>query len=246
MRRRRNRPPRLAEHRKGVASRIGWRRDLVGVVSRIVPVRMVGVSFVGPTVFVAVAFVDLGGRQGDMALDFSKGKRSRIVGCGGSRRGHQARQHHRAGERKAQKLAVGGPTGHELRLFCRVPNKRFPPRHRTLARQPSGAESSARGRLTKHPRSAGAAGPCHRRGALAASRNDEPRRTRARGQCECSAPAGRPWGAASPCSALIWIRSHDSAGRCCCASTRSFSASIAASRTGTSASTTMSASACNR
>jgi len=79
MRLRRNRLPRPAEHRRGMAAEIGWHRHLVGVVSRVVPVRMAGMSFLGPTVFVGVAFVDVCGRQGGMALDFSKGKRSRIV-----------------------------------------------------------------------------------------------------------------------------------------------------------------------
>jgi len=62
-----------------LAAGIGWRRDLVGVVSRVVPVRMAGLSFLGPTVFVGVAFVDVCGRQGGMALDFREGMRSRIV-----------------------------------------------------------------------------------------------------------------------------------------------------------------------
>ena len=62
-----------------MAAGIGWRRDLVGVVSRVVPVRMAGLSFLGPTVFVGVAFVDVCGRQGGMALDFREGMRSRIV-----------------------------------------------------------------------------------------------------------------------------------------------------------------------
>jgi hypothetical protein len=40
---------------------------------------MAGMSFLGPTVFVGVAFVDVCGRQGGMALDLREGKRSRIV-----------------------------------------------------------------------------------------------------------------------------------------------------------------------
>jgi hypothetical protein len=68
LRRGHNRTPRPANQRKTVATGSDWHRNLVGVVSRVVPVRMAGMLFLGPTVGMAVAVVNLLSRQRGMTL----------------------------------------------------------------------------------------------------------------------------------------------------------------------------------
>jgi hypothetical protein len=51
----------------------------MAVIGWVVPMRMSRMPFVGSTVFVAVLFVDVCGRQGGMALDFGEDERGRIV-----------------------------------------------------------------------------------------------------------------------------------------------------------------------
>jgi hypothetical protein len=99
-----------------------WHRDLVGVVSRIVLVRMAGMPFLGPTIGIAVAVVDVLSLQRGMALAFCKSEGSRIMRCGVNGWWQRCGQRYRNGEREAANLAVD-PVRHHPVIVLLVPSQ---------------------------------------------------------------------------------------------------------------------------